>query len=233
MQLIRRLQLGLLVCGAVTLLVLVARTYEPPFVAPVAEMATSVATTPRLSEHCQGGGGSTYSPPTCFWTLELDDGTRLGWPWPDPNGRIGRVQRYLRENGPIQVRFWRGTVYQIVVRGGHTYLDYGDAAASERSRQWFWIVAGLVVLACSTVRIVLEVSRVRRGIMTDKQDALARCLDLACAGGGLLLLAARGERIWWSVIALAAFSLAADVVGRRLPLQWTSTCEPAHPHPDW
>jgi len=174
-----------------------ARTYEAPWVPPLGEMAEQTAAAVRLRERCErsGGGSKGDGTVTCYWTLELADRTTLSWPWPDPSGGVAGVDRYLRENGPITVRHWQGTVYQIVTNDGHPYLEYSDAAGWERFRQRIWIWAGVLVAALGAARVALEVVRLQSVVSPGRWQGTANVLDGVTLYGGLILPLAGTDRI--------------------------------------
>ena len=203
----------LLVGGMATLVVLAVRDYQPPGVPSLEEMATATAASPRLTERCETSG-RYYKTTTCYWTLILDDGSRLAWPWPyEPGDGPKRVQQYLRDAGPITVRSWRGTAFHIQVADGAVYVDYGDAAGWERGRQIFWTVVSAIVAAAAVVRIGLEIVRLGRGMDAASREDLAVSLTMICVVGALMLLFL-ADRRRWPVIVLAGFAGGAEPLSR-------------------
>lgn len=175
---------------------------------PATEMAEVTSRYPRLSESCQNRGGvGTPRSTTCFRTLTLDDGTRLDWPWNTESAtEVERGDRYLHQHAPIDVRSWRGTVYQIVVANGGTYLTYERAGRAQLFRQRFWSCIGMVVAAASVLAIALGFQRARGG--PQRSDRLASITRGVSAWGGFVLLLsfANDRRTWWPPLVLAALA---------------------------
>jgi hypothetical protein len=214
-----------IVLGTTALLSLVMATYESPFVPPRQDMETASAANPRVTEHCETSGGAGGArKTTCYWTLRLDGDRRLAWPWPDPSGSVKETDAYLRQNAPITVRFWHGTVFEIEEADGHVYLSYDGAAAWEIGRQWFWIGVGVLVAVVSTARIGIELCRLQSAAVAGRSDQPVDALRWVSLVAGLTLPLARGDRIWWAMIALAGFSGVTDLVVQRVPVEKGLTC---------
>jgi hypothetical protein len=209
------------------LLSMVVRTYKAPLVPPLAEMSGMTVANPRLTERCESSGTGAARTTTCYWRLRLDNSETLAWPWPDPTGGVKSVDSYLRKAAPLRVRFWEGTVFEITDRDGNTFLDYTDAAAWERSRQVLWLFTGAVVVVSSTVRVGLELSRLRSDVDYRRSERCACWLDgISVAGALLQFLVGRG-RTWHAVVFLGLFAGVADLLGRRVTPPLGSTCEPS------
>ena len=193
------------VAATSALVAVVALTFEAPGVPPVTDMTEVTSTNPHLSERCKGGGGvGTPTTTTCYRTLTLDDGTKLDWPWNTSRAtEVERADRYLRQHAPIRVHFWGGTVYQIVVANGHTYLTYDRAEGAQLLRQRFWSCVGMIVAASSVLAIALDLQRAHRG--RQWPDRLASATRGVSGWGGLLLLlySLGNDRAWWPALALA------------------------------
>lgn len=182
---------------------------------------------PHLSERCKRGGGvGTPSTTTCYRTLTLDDGTKLDWPWNTSRAtEVERADRYLRQHGPVHVRSWRGTVYQIVVANGHTYLTYDRAEGAQLLRQWFWSCVGMIVAASSVLAIALGLQRAHGG--RQWPDRLASVTRGVSGWGGLLLLlySLGRDRTWWPALVLA-------LLAAVTPWLKVKILQPARPGPE-
>ena len=207
-----RILIGLYVAGAATLLLLAARTAEPPRVPPLAAMRTVTARVTGIDEECSTSG--MYAKTTwCYWDVSLDNGTAVDWPWPlEPGAGRKETEQYLRDASPVTVHHWQGTAYQIAVRDGSVYVGYDGAASWERWRQWISLGAGVGLAAAALVRIAIEIRRLHRNAPAPDCDT-APMLTLTCLAGAPLLLL---DRPWWPVIALALLAAGLEPTDRRL-----------------
>lgn len=222
-----RLLSAFLAVAAIALVVAASTTWEPPEVPAPSEMAQTTSAAPRLRENCESSGGTYARTVTCYWTMILDDGRKLAWPWPDPSGGVRRVEKYLRGNAPITVRFWQGRIYEIAVKDGHVYLAYADTAGWERGRQAFWLGIGVLVAVAAVVRVVLQLAELRNAVAAHRWGRFRFTLEAVSGIGALLLPLVGSGRTWWAVTALGLFAAAAGGLGRLVPPSRRVTCEPA------
>lgn len=126
---------------------------------------------------------------------------------------------YLRANGPITVRFWNGSLYQVELHDGQVYLDYGDVYDSEWMKQWIGVILGFLVAAMSLLRIGLELRYLQDPETAKRAGELGACLGILCLGAALLVAVFGWPRMWIGVIGLALFAALAP------GYCWTSSAE--------
>lgn len=209
-----RLRGGLLLAGTMVLLVVAVMTFPVPGIPSLSEMDKATAPAPRVTVACRTTWAGDIPSETCYWTLRLDDGKELSWPWPKPKDSSGQVREYLRANGPITVHFWNGMLYQIELHDGEVYLGYGDVYDSETEKQWIGVILGFFVAVMSLLRIVLELRHRRDPQTATRAEELGAYLGIFCLGGALLVAAFGWPRMWVGVIGLALFAALAPCTAR-------------------
>ena len=201
-----RLGTGLLLAGTMVLLVVAVTTFPIPGIPSLSEMDKATASGPRVIVKCRTTWVGDIPSETCSWTLRLDDGKELYWPGAKAKESSGQVREYLRANGPITVRFWNGTVYQIELHDGEVYLDYGDVYDSQWMKQWVGVIVGFLVAAMSLLRIALELRYLQDPDTAQGAGELGACLGILCLGGALLVPVFGWPRTWIGAIGLALFA---------------------------
>lgn len=205
---------GLLLAGTIVLLVVAVKTFPAQGIPPLSEMEKATAAAPRVLVDCQTTWMGDIPSETCYWTLRLDDGRDLSWPWAKTKDSAGQVRDYLRANGPISVRFWNGTLFQIELHDGAVYLDYDDVHESKSLNQRMGVILGSVVAAMSLLCVGLELRYLQDPYTEMRAGELGAYVGLVCLGGAMLVAVAGTHRTWTGVVGLALFAAIATAFDR-------------------
>ena len=192
--------------ATVVLLVVVLHTRPEPHVPSLEEMPFTRVAAPHLDERCSPTGGVPgllAGEKRCHWTLKLDDGRPLEWPWADPGGDASEVGDYFSFYAPISVRHWQGTVYHIAVND-RVFLDYGDAAHRELDVQQVEVGLGLIIALLAAATLAWQVAALWGVVTHPGPHRLGVRMVWICIGGGALLVVATAPRIWWPVLYVTA-----------------------------
>jgi hypothetical protein len=211
-----RLVRVLFLAGTIVLSAVAVLTFPVPGTPSLADMDEATASAPVVVRHCRTTWVGSVASESCHLTLRLDDGKKLKWPWATSRRSSGDVGKYLRANGPITVRFWNESLYQIELHDGDVYLAYGDAYDADHEKQWIGVILGFFVAAISLIRIELELRYLRDPINAARAGELGADLGLVCLGGALLVAAAATHRMWIGVVGLALFAALAPTYDQKI-----------------